>query len=526
MRINALRSTKLAKSGYLAGVIIAVLASSLTAQDGTWTTKAPMPAPRLGIAAGVANGVLYVVGEQRNYPSTLPLEAYGPSTDSWANLAPAPVLVNGAGVGTIDGVLYFVGGMTTNQFGGGEILGLNQAYNPSTNTWTGRAHMPTARVGAGVAVVDGILYAIGGDSFGQQALRTVEAYDPKTNSWTTKAPMPTPRTVPAVVECGGLIYALGGYGAGVGPLYLQPPLSTVERYDPKTDTWTSEPPIPIPMAYSGAGVLDGLIYVVGGVTGGATSQTLTAAVYAFDPERHTWSTVTPMPTARGALGVGVIAGTLYAVGGSNGSVTPPDLIVNEAFTPFEMVSIDIKPGDPTNTINLKSNGVVPVAILGSATFDPMTVDPTTVTFAGAPVAVRGRGVPMTAVADVNHDGYPDLILYFRTQELTALQQAVAAMSSSPETPGGQRPRLQIEAVLYGTTYSGQRIRGSDTVRIVPAGGGSSAGPAGPAGHRPALQTGGRGAGVTGLGATGSAAGGNPANSSGPKTLPTGPRGGN
>jgi hypothetical protein len=120
---------------------------------------------------------------------------------------------------------------------------------------------------------------------------------------------------------------------------------------------------------------------------------------------------------------------------------------NEAFDPFLRITIDIKPGDPDNTINLKSRGTVPVAILGSATFDPTTVDPATVTLAGAPVATRGNGVPMTSIADVNGDGYLDLLLHFRTQDL-------------------QLTRASTEAVLYGQTFSGQRIRGADAVRIV------------------------------------------------------------
>jgi hypothetical protein len=112
---------------------------------------------------------------------------------------------------------------------------------------------------------------------------------------------------------------------------------------------------------------------------------------------------------------------------------------------------------------------------------------------------------MTGQADVNHDGYPDLVLYFRTQDLNL---------SSTST----------EAVLYATTYSGQRIRGSDTVRIVPAGKGSSAG-AGPAGHKPLPPPGARGSGVSGSAASGSANGSASSDTSG-KTLPTGPRGGN
>ncbi len=47
------------------------------------------------------------------------------------------------------------------------------------------------------------------------------------------------------------------------------------------------------------------------------------------------------------------------------------------------VDIDIKPGSDPNSINLKSKGVIPVAILGSAIFDVTYVDVTTLVFAGA-----------------------------------------------------------------------------------------------------------------------------------------------
>jgi hypothetical protein len=53
-----------------------------------------------------------------------------------------------------------------------------------TGNWAARASMPTARFAPGVAVVNGILYAVGGGSLNN--LATVEAYDPATNTWTSK----------------------------------------------------------------------------------------------------------------------------------------------------------------------------------------------------------------------------------------------------------------------------------------------------------------------------------------------------
>ena len=121
---------------------------------------------------------------------------------------------------------------------------------------------------------------------------------------------------------------------------------------------------------------------------------------------------------------------------------------NEAFSPFLPIPIDIKPGDANNTINLKSNGTILVAMLSSASFGATTVDPATVMLAGAPVATQGRGIPMTSVADLNRDGRLDLLLHFRTQDLQLTPTAT-------------------EAVLKGKTFSGQLIRGTDSVKIVP-----------------------------------------------------------
>lgn len=105
------------------------------------------------------------------------------------------------------------------------------------------------------------------------------------------------------------------------------------------------------------------------------------------------------------------------------------------------ITIDIKPGSYPNSINLKSRGVVPVAILTTDEFDAASVDPATVLFAGAS--------PLRWVLeDVDYDGDMDLLFHFKTQELNLTE------SSS-------------EAMLTGYTFGGLYIQGTDTVNIVP-----------------------------------------------------------
>ncbi len=111
------------------------------------------------------------------------------------------------------------------------------------------------------------------------------------------------------------------------------------------------------------------------------------------------------------------------------------------------VQIDIKPGSYPNSINLGSNGNVPVAIFSTEDFDATTVDPTTVTLAGALVKLKGKATPMASFEDVDGDGLLDIIVHVDTQALSLGQG-------------------DTEAILEGETSDGKKIRGVDTVRII------------------------------------------------------------
>jgi len=111
------------------------------------------------------------------------------------------------------------------------------------------------------------------------------------------------------------------------------------------------------------------------------------------------------------------------------------------------VIIDIKPGSEQNNINLKSKGVVPVAVITTDNFNASTVDPATVKFAGAsPVK--------WSLEDVDGDGHDDMIFHFRTQELELDQDSTEAM---------------LTAQLFTQEeVSGEEVSGTDEVRIVPS----------------------------------------------------------
>jgi len=122
------------------------------------------------------------------------------------------------------------------------------------------------------------------------------------------------------------------------------------------------------------------------------------------------------------------------------------IFLNTTITTLE-ISIDIKPGDFPNTIKLGSDGTVAVAILSTPTFDATTVDPLTVTLAGAQLRLKRDGTPKASFEDINGDGLLDLVVHVSTQAL-------------------QLSQTDTEAVLEGQTLSGIPIRGTDSVRLV------------------------------------------------------------
>ena len=110
------------------------------------------------------------------------------------------------------------------------------------------------------------------------------------------------------------------------------------------------------------------------------------------------------------------------------------------------VEIDIKPGSDPNAVNPSARGILPVAILGSDTFDVTDVDATTPAFG------PGEAAPLHSsgghAEDVNGDGYTDWVSHYRIEEV-----AVAAGDT--------------ELCLTGETLDGIRFEGCDAIVTVP-----------------------------------------------------------
>jgi len=99
--------------------------------------------------------------------------------DSWVTLEPLPTARMQFGVAVVDGKIYAIGGNNYLTY-----YNVTEMYDPGTNTWATKASVPTARTNFGIAVVDNKIYVIGG---GETKIN--EMYDPQTDTWETKTPM-------------------------------------------------------------------------------------------------------------------------------------------------------------------------------------------------------------------------------------------------------------------------------------------------------------------------------------------------
>ncbi|XP_045474704.1 actin-binding protein IPP [Harmonia axyridis] len=220
------------------------LSSCLTFNPLTsqWNHVANMHTPRCDFGLCALNGYLYAVGgwvndKEPNLCDTM--ERYDPKADQWTQIGKLSEPLFSMGMVAHEDLLYLVGGCSSTKV----ILKAFKSYNPRTGEWKELPEMKTPRWQMGVAVLGDYVYVVGG-CCKEDFLDSVERYDIKENKWSFIPPMKTARSGAAVVALNGLLYVIGGTRTHSRNFYrMQCTISSVDCYNPVTNSWSDCPPL-------------------------------------------------------------------------------------------------------------------------------------------------------------------------------------------------------------------------------------------------------------------------------------------
>jgi N-acetylneuraminic acid mutarotase len=211
---------------------------------------------------------------------------------AWSNGTAMPVGQGTATSAVVNGLIYVIGGFYGSQNN-------NQIYNPVANTWSTGAVLPVAQNAPVSAVVNGLIYVIGGTNGSQN---NNQIYNPVTNTWTTGAAMPVGQYTATSAVVNGLIYVIGGASGSQ---------NNVQIYNPVANSWSTGAVMPVGQYYATSAVVNGLIYVIGGGNGNMNNQI-------YNPASNTWSQGAVLPVGQTTATSTVVNGLIYVIGGYYG----------------------------------------------------------------------------------------------------------------------------------------------------------------------------------------------------------------
>lgn len=161
-----------------------------------------------------------------------------------------------------------------------------------------------------------------------------------------------------------------------------------------------------------------------------------------------------IPTAIGSIvNTATVQAAQVDTNSSNNSAT-------EATTVVDVLIVDINVGP--GAVNLGQNGVIPVFILSTSSFDASTVKVSTVQLAGA-FAVQH------ALEDIDKDGDLDLVLHFRLQQSSLMDLYRTSVLADLVDGNLSDNKQTIDVSLTGETLSGQKLKGTEAVQLFLAG---------------------------------------------------------
>ena len=263
--------------------------------------------------AVTAGGIVYAgTGALPNsdgsfFRSLRTFNSYDPATGRVEKLPRIPIGVDHTVLGTWRGDVYVFAGRS-NRSTSSRVF----RYAVRERRWTELAQMPGRRVAGAGATIGDHFYFVGGalanDVNVPNPFRTLFVYGYRDDRWRVAAGMPTGRHHTAATALDGKLYVAGGRkGKNLA-------LDVFERYDPRTDSWETLPPLPLGVGGLGLVAAGGRVIAISG--GDDANLWVTPATWAFDPATNRWTRVGDLGIPRHGFGATVVDDKVYVLGGA------------------------------------------------------------------------------------------------------------------------------------------------------------------------------------------------------------------
>ena len=291
-----------------------------------WQSRNDMPTARQEIYAASSNSKIYIPGGILNdiVTTTSAFEVLNVKDNKWQRLAPLPLPRHHITPVIINEKLYAMGGFD-GPYPKWAVKSEMFIYDIKSNTWSDGQSLPEAR-GEHVAVALGSkIHVIGGrvkqgngddhfDSYIDSNVHRV--FDTSTGKWKSAASAPTARNSAAAAVIDGLIYVVGGRYNAIQKdgSQLQQNVAALEAYNPMEDSWQILAPMPEALGGNAAAVLNGLLYVFGGEQW-APEHRVFSSTWVYDSKINSWNKGPDMPTARHGLAAAPAEKKVFTIGG-------------------------------------------------------------------------------------------------------------------------------------------------------------------------------------------------------------------
>ena len=248
----------------------------------------------------------------------------------------------------------------------GAITNSTLVYDPTANSYSVAPDMPRPRYRHSAVAVGNSMYVLGGTNLNEEHITEVDVFDTETATWSTLtgAPLASSTTDGAAFAVEAKIYFTGGYNLpnydssnrtfcldtanlaggwqevkdaleqrgdhaavtikGKGYVFggfthtnnWENPLSTLESYDPTSNTWSKLKSMPTIRGDKAGAVLNSRFQVIGGETKDSQGNSVPVAdVEVFDPALNVWVDEGKIPSKRFRFVAAAHGDSVYIFGG-------------------------------------------------------------------------------------------------------------------------------------------------------------------------------------------------------------------